>query len=95
MSIAMVVFGIGSTVGNVVLGKIGNRQPVMTTGVVLALAALFLPAVCVCQQQHGAIVCGGVLYWLHYWAGGHCSISADGSRAKRAGHDRGNSAVFI
>ncbi len=41
VSIAMVMFGIGSTVGNVVLGKIGNRHPVRTTGVTLALAALF------------------------------------------------------
>jgi len=41
VSIAMAMFGIGSTVGNVVLSKIGDRYPLATVALTLSVAAVF------------------------------------------------------
>lgn len=41
VSIAMAMFGIGSTVGNIVLSKIGDRYPLVTISLTLGVAALF------------------------------------------------------
>ncbi|MCU4675039.1 MFS transporter [Catenovulum sp. 2E275] len=41
ISIAMVMFGIGCTVGNLILGKLGDKSPMPTTGIALVACIVF------------------------------------------------------
>lgn len=62
ISIAMVMFGIGSTLGNYILGKAADKSAIKTTGVVLVLTTLF--AFTYVTASHNIWLLCGVIFFI-------------------------------